>query len=85
MPRKHRGLTRAYLARALLAVEGNLDRLYSRYERDDLGHRLTMIAAGTDPDSPVWEDLLQAHYFEKARESLMSALRALHQTHGRTS
>lgn len=71
------------LARALAAVEGRLHVLYSRHTSEEPGRRMAAILASTDPESPLWEEVLQITYLENAREALQNSLRALDQRHGR--
>jgi hypothetical protein len=76
-------VSRPYLMRALQAVEGRLDSMYSRQLTDGSPQRIAVIQAASDPESPVWSDIMQIHYLENAREGLLSALQAMRPARGR--
>ncbi|MHB0877106.1 MAG: hypothetical protein ACYC5O_13800 [Anaerolineae bacterium] len=69
--------------RALRAVEGRLNSMYSRQLPDDDQQRIAVIQAVSDPESPVWSDIMQIHYLENAREGLLSTLQAMRPARGR--
>ncbi len=72
-----------YLKHALSAVEGRLHVLYSRLDDENPGRRVAIILAGSDPQSPIWDELMQVSYLENAREGLLSTLQALPNRPGR--
>lgn len=76
-------VSRPYLMRALRAVEGRLDTMYSRQLPEGSPQRIAVIVAACDPESPVWSDIMQINYLENAREGLLSALQAMRPARGR--
>ena len=75
-------ISRPYLTRALQAVEGRLNSIYSRPLPDD-DQRIAIIMAVSDPESPVWSEIMQINYLENAREGLRTTLQAMKPARGR--